>query len=404
MNKKDLILVVNVGSTSYKYQLLHMGQGKSLAKGKIENVFTDKADYSWSQGTNGAKEVLDATSGYGPCIQRMIEVLTDKERGVIFALDDIGAVGFKAVLAGEGYSVSFVTEELLSQMEKYIFVAPAHNPPYIEAMRTFASLMPGTPLVASFETGFHRTIPEAAHVYPLPREYREKYGLRKYGFHGASHSYVAWKIPQVVGKEDIRIISCHLGGSSSLCAIKDGTSIDTSMGFSPQAGIPNNNRNGDMDVFAVLYLMEMEGLSPTDMREILSKKSGLLGLSGISGDMRALKASSDPQAKLTVEHMVNSVKKYIGSFAAQLNGVDVITFSGGIGENDADLRQKVLENMDYLGVKLDEERNKTAVGDLPADGVVISAADSRVKVIALPTNEEWMVAMNAHKLISEVEA
>ncbi len=404
MNKKDLILVVNVGSTSYKYQLLHMGQGKSLAKGKIENVFTGKADYSWSQGTAGAKEVLDAATGYGPCIQRMIEVLTDQEQGVISSLGEIGAVGFKAVLAGEGYSVSFVTEELLSQMEKYIFVAPAHNPPYIEAMRTFASLMPGTPLVASFETGFHRTIPEEAHVYPLPKEYREKYGLRKYGFHGASHSYVAWKIPQVVGREDVRIISCHLGGSSSLCAIRDGKSIDTSMGFSPQAGIPNNNRNGDMDVFAVLYLMEMEGLSPTDMREILSKKSGLLGLSGISGDMRALKASHDPAAKLTVDHMVHSVKKYIGSFAAELNGVDVITFSGGIGENDAQLRQKVLEHMDYLGVKLDEESNKAAVGDLPADGVVISAADSKVKVIALPTNEEWMVAMNAHKLISEVEA
>lgn len=403
MSKEDNILVVNVGSTSFKYQLLDMEQGACLAKGKIENVFTKTAEYTWRNGKHTDHKILDATSGYGPCIQQMVEVLTDSDNGVIDSLEDVGGVGFKAVLAGQINYPVLVTEELLQEMEKYIFVAPAHNPPYIDTMRTFREKMPGTPLVASFETGFHRTIPAAAHVYPFPKEYREKYGLRKYGFHGASHSYVAWKTPQILGRDDLRVVSCHLGGSSSLCAIQNGKSIDTTMGFSPQAGIPNNNRNGDLDVFAVLYLMEMENMTPSQIREVLSKNSGLLGLSGISGDMRVLKSSDDPMAKLTIDHLVYCIKKYIGGFAAQMNGVDVITFSGGIGENDSDLRRMICENMDYLGVRLDSNANCKAVGDLPEDGVEISAPDSAVKVIVLPTNEEWMVAINTCAVIKQEE-
>lgn len=400
MNKKDIILVVNVGSTSFKYQLLDMEHGTCLAKGETEGVFTGEAQYRWRSGSHSGARQLDASGGYAPCIRQMIEVLTDWDDGVIPSLESIGAVGFKAVMAGRLNYPALVTEELLQEMEKYSFVAPAHNPPYIETMRTFQKLMPATPLVASFETGFHRTIPAPAYIYPFPARYREKYGLRKYGFHGASHSYVAWKLPQVMGGEKLRIISCHLGGSSSLCAIRDGCSVDTTMGFSPQAGLPNNNRNGDLDVFSVLYLMEQENLSPAHMRELLSKESGLLGLSGISGDMRILKASGDSRAKLAIRHFVLCVKKYVGSFVAELNGVDVITFSGGMGENDADLRCQICENMDYLGVKLDWETNSQAVGDLPADGVEISAPDSRVKIIVLPTNEEWMVALNTRRVVA----
>lgn len=398
-------MVVNVGSTSFKYQLLDMKTEQCLAKGRVENVFTDAAPHQWKCGGRAGEEVLNATGGYDPCIQSMLKKVTDPEYGVVQNLAEISGVGFKAVLAGEINYPCLVTEELLALMEKYTFVAPAHNPPYISSMRAFRELMPNTPLVASFETGFHKTIPSYVYSYPFPKEYREKYGLRKYGFHGASHSYIAWKVPQVLKNQDLRIISCHLGGSSSLCAIRDGESQDTSMGFSPQAGIPNNNRNGDLDVFSVLYLMEQEKLTPTQMREILSKQSGLLGLSGVSGDMRVLKSCTDPQAQLTIDHMVYSVKKYIGSFAAELNGVDVITFSGGIGENDASLRSRICQQMDYLGVKLDSQANAGAVGVLPEDGVVISSPDSKVTVMVLPTNEEWMVAMSTYKVIQqEVQA
>jgi acetate kinase len=403
MNKKDTILVVNVGSTSFKYKLFNMEKGQCLARGKIENVFTATAEYTWKNGLRQGKEILDASAGYGMCIQRMIELLTDKAAGVIPGLNAIGGVGFKAVLAGRiNYPVK-VTQQLLREMGKYAFAAPAHNPPYIEAMQTFSDRMPGIPLVASFETGFHRTIPEAHYVYALPQQYREKYGLRKYGFHGASHGYVAWKISQRTGREDLRIISCHLGGSSSLCAIQNGKSLDTTMGFSPQAGIPNNNRNGDLDVFAVLYLMEQEKLTPLQMREILSTNSGLLGLSGISGDMRVLKKSEDPRAKLTIDHLVYCVKKYLGGLFAEMNGADVITFSGGIGENDSELRQKICENMDCFGIRLNQQANQKATGELPADGVEISAPNSKIKIIVLPTNEEWMVAMNTRKVIEQEE-
>lgn len=399
MNKPDRILVVNVGSTSLKFKLLDMRQGSCLAKGKVEDVFAEYARFQWTCGEYAGNERVDAREGYGPCIQQMVKVLTDRDVGAVAGLEEIGGVGFKAVLAGGLNCPSLVNDELLQRMEAYSFVAPAHNPPYIDAMRMFRKIMPDTPLVASFETGFHRTIPEYAYVYPLPREFREKYGLRKYGFHGASHSFVAWKVAQIFGKKDLRIISCHLGGSSSLCAIQNGRSIDTSMGFSPQAGLPNNNRNGDLDVFAVLYLMEQEHLSPIQMREILSKKSGLLGLSGISGDMRELKRSSEPQAKLAIEHLIYCAKKYIGGFAAEMNGVDVVTFSGGIGENDDGIRSGICSQMDFLGIKLNDEANRRATGVLPENGAVISAEDAPVKVIALPTNEEWMVALNTYDLI-----
>lgn len=396
---EPIILVVNVGSTSFKYRLFDMKRESCLARGSFERVGTEHSAYRCEQGGRTEAGEINTLGGYAPCIRLMMDMLCCGEAPVISSPEEIDGVGFKSVLAGEiNYPVR-VTPELYAEMERYVFVAPAHNPPYMEAMHSFEKLLPGTPLVASFETGFHRTIPDYARVYPFPKEYREKYGVRKYGFHGASHSYVAWKLPQVLGRDDLRIVSCHLGGSSSLCAINGGRSIDSSMGFSPQAGILNNNRSGDLDVFAVLYLMEMEQLSPGQMREMLSKRSGLLGLSGISGDMRDLENSGSEDARLTIEHFVYSVKKYIGAFAAEMNGIDVLNFSGGIGENGSLIRSAVCRSMDYLGIKLDEEKNNALHGTLPEDGVVISAADSRVKVTVLPTNEEWMVAMNTVKVL-----
>lgn len=395
--EKPIILVVNVGSTSFKYRLFDMSCQRCLAKGAFERVGSSSSPYSWEQGNKRGEGEINTLEGYSPCIGLMMEMLI--KEGVISSADEIDGVGFKAVMAGKiNYPVR-VTETLYEEMEKYVFVTPAHNPPYMAAMRSFERILPGTPLVASFETGFHRTIPEYARVYPFPKEYREKYALMKYGFHGASHSYAAWKLPQVLGRDELRIVNCHLGGSSSLCAIKNGRSIDSSMGFSPQAGILNNNRSGDLDVFAVLYLMEKERLDPSAMREILSRQSGLLGLSGISGDMRDLKESRSDDARLTIDHFVYSVKKYIGAFAAEMNGIDVLCFTGGIGERGNAERSAICKNMEYLGIRLDEEKNRALCGSLPEDGALISAPDSPVKVIALPTNEELMVAMNTLKVL-----
>ena len=401
MGKENpIILVVNVGSTSLKYRLFDMRGQTCLAKGAFDRVGTARSAFSWEQkGMHGSGEI-NTLEGYSPCIGKMMQLITEGDAPVIASADEIDGVGFKAVLAGKiNYPVR-VTEELYGEMEKYVFVTPAHNPPYMAVMRSFEKMLPDTPLVASFETGFHSTIPDYARVYPFPKVYRDKYGLEKYGFHGASHSYAAWKIPQLLGRKDLRIVSCHLGGSSSLCAIKNGTSMDSSMGFSPQAGILNNNRNGDLDVFAVLYLMEKENLSPVQMREMLSKHSGLLGLSGISGDMRDLESSDSDNARITIEHFVYSVKKYIGAFAAEMNGIDVLSFSGGIGENGNGIRSAICRDMDYLGIRLDEEKNAALRGTLPPNGCVISSPDSMTKVLVLPTNEEWMVAMNTLRVLT----
>lgn len=400
-----LILVVNVGSTSFKYQLLKMPGMDCLSRGKVDRVFSGQAEFFW-QNQNGKKHsmLLDARSGYEPCISQMLTILTQGSEKVMASLEEIAAVGFKTVMAGPLNRTVKVTPQVYEQMEKYNFVAPAHNPPYIAAMKAFEEVMPNVPLVAAFETSFHKQIPEERTVYAFPKELREKYGLRKYGFHGASHSYISWIVPQILGvQNNPKIISCHLGGSSSISAIQDGHSVDTSMGFSPQAGLPNNNRNGDIDVFAVLYLMEQENLSPVQMRQILSTDSGLKGISGISGDVRDLKSSSEPEANLALNHLVYSAKRYIGSFAAEMNGVDIVTFSGGIGENDPQTRAAICESMDYLGIKLDEEKNENLCGQIDGVGQVISADDSRVKVIVVPTNEELMVAMRVEQVLEEEE-
>ncbi|MDP4132446.1 MAG: acetate/propionate family kinase [Bacillota bacterium] len=395
MDKGFLVLVVNVGSTTFKFRLFDMKESVTLAKGRFERVGEEDSSYEYEGREAIIGGILNTLGGYIPCINMMFSLLI--EESVIEAAEDIDAIGFKAVMCGKNTRPTVVDDEILSQMNSYSFVAPAHNPPYIAAMKAFREMLPEVPQVAVFDTAFHSTIPDYASVYSLRKDLCDKHDIRKYGFHGASHSYVAWKLSQVYENAS-KIISCHLGGSASICAIKDGRSVDTSMGFSPQSGLPMNNRNGDVDAFALLYLMEKEDMSPKAMRELLSCECGLLGISGVSGDMRDLEISDKPEANLAIKSFAYSVKKYIGSYLAVLGGVDIISFSGGIGENSKYIRTLALDGLENFGVKLDPKKNEVRT---PSELTEISASDSAVKVVVTPSNEELMVAKKTYDTVRE---
>ncbi|MGC9003348.1 MAG: acetate/propionate family kinase [bacterium] len=395
------ILIANVGSTSFKYQLFSMPDEKVLAKGKVERVGSDRSPFSHSiagRTISGEAEAKD----HNAAIKLCLDFLLSPEAKVISSLEEIEAVGFKTVHGGRFTGVHFLTDEVLSEMERFSIVAPAHNTPYIKAIRIFKELLPSTPLIGVFEPHFHTTIPLYARVYGVPYEWYEKYGIAKYGFHGASHHYIAERTPQLIGKpkEELKIISCHLGGSSSLCAIKYGESIDTSMGFSAQSGVLNATRCGDLDVFIIPFLMREGNMSIEEICRELVKRGGLLGISGISGDMRDLleaTASGDERASLAIDSFCYGVKKYIGSYVAIMNGLDVLVFTGGIGEMSPPIREKICEDMDYLGIKLDKEKNLSTIGK---EGI-ISPEGSRVIVAVIPTNEELIVARESLKLLEK---
>lgn len=370
-----------------------------LAKGKVERVGATKSPYSHTisgKTFSGEAEVKDHTSAIKLCL----DFLLSSDAGIIKSLEEINAVGFKTVHGGKFNGVHLLTEEVLREMERFSVVAPAHNPPYIKAIRIFRDLLPSTPLVGVFEPHFHTTIPLYASIYGVPYDWYEKFGIAKYGFHGASHHYIAERTPQFIGKpkEQLKIISCHLGGSSSLCAIRNGQSVDTSMGFSAQSGVLNATRCGDLDVFVIPFLVKEAGISLEEICQELVKRGGLLGISGISGDMRdLLEAASqgDEKAILAVDAFCYGIKKYIGSYVAVMNGLDVLVFTGGIGENSPPIRKKICEDMEYLGIEIDEEKNSTALGK----EAMISPEGSRVIVAVIPTNEELIVAREAAKLL-----
>ena len=330
------VLVVNIGSTSLKYRLFDMDIEVTLTRGKIEKIGNYYSPFSYSLAEEDSITTsIDTTSGYPNAIKAMLDMLLKQEgKGIIDDISEIKAIGFKTVHAGLIKEPSLLTEEVIKMMEQYSSVMPAHNPPYINAIRGFQELLPLTPLVGVFETYFHADIPDYAYIYPIPYEWYEKYDIRRYGFHGASHRYISERTSSLLGKSlgDLKVISCHLGGSSSLAAINYGRCIDTSMGFTTQAGVPMAKRIGDIDPFIISYIMEKEKLSYKEVIDILVTKSGLLGISGISGDMRDLEESyeQNPKAKLAVEAFVYQVIKYIGSYAVVMNGVDAIAFAGGM--------------------------------------------------------------------------
>lgn len=387
------ILVWNLGSTSFKFKLYDMEGETVVAGGKIAGIFRSDSPYEFRAKTGVQKETMDTTEGYRPCIATILRFL---EEVLEYGLSDIRAMGFKTVMAGEISSPCLLDEKTLKQMEKYLFVAPAHNGPYLDAIRILKKLVPQIPMVGSFETAFHQTIPDYAAVYALDHQTARQYGLRKYGFHGAAHSYAAWKYSRLE-PDCRRILSIHLGGSSSICAILDGKSVDTSMGFSPQSGLPMNNRNGDVDVFAVLYLMEQKGWTPVQAREFLSSQCGLLGLSGVSNDMEILEGCTEGQ--LAVDAYAYAAAKYAASFLPALGGLDLISFSGGIGENSVGVKEKICSRLAFLGVRLEPQGVRA---DAAGDSILISARESAVKVYITMTDEERMVARNTNLVLKKL--
>ncbi len=386
------ILIANAGSTSFKYRLFDMTDESVLAEGRLERIGDARSPVAHRMG-ECAVETEQYLPDYASAVRDVISRLTDARTGVLADLSDLHAVGFKTVHLRGKAGTHLLTEEILQRMADYNALAPAHNPPYIQAIRIFAQRYPNLPLIGLFESAFHNTIPDYAYIYGVPYEWYEKYGVRKYGFHGASHRYVAQRAAQLLDREDLRLVSCHLGGSASLCAVRNGQSIDTSMGFSPQHGIVNSTRIGTIDAFILPYIMERENLSIREMERILSEESGLLGISGISGDVRDLEAAAQQghdRARLALEAFCYGIKKEIGACAAALGGLDAIAFAGGIGERGATVRQRICTGLEYLGVHLD----KTANANPPSEGA-ISTPDSEVAILIIQTDEERIVARAA---------
>ena len=393
------ILVVNCGSSSLKYQLIDMETEGVMAKGYFERIGLKGSFLTHKVGGQKykiEKNIKDHAGG----MEIVIEQLLHKDYGVISSLDEIDAIGHRIVHGGSKFTKSvLVDEEVIKGIEDAIQFAPLHNPAHLQGIYACQKALPGKPNVVVFDTAFHQTMPEKAYMYAIPYEYYEKYKVRKYGAHGTSHKFVAYRVAEIMNKpiEDLKIISCHLGQGASLCAIKDGKCVDTSMGLTPLGGIPMGTRSGDLGPSVVTFLMEKENISPADMETLLNKKSGKLGLSGVSSDDRDVEAAANEgnkRAQLAMDVFMYQVAGYIGRFVAQMNGVDVITFEAGIGENGIVVRKGICDYLGFLGVKIDEEKN-----NCKGEEVEISTPDSKVKVYVVPTNEELMIARETMDLV-----
>lgn len=393
------ILVANLGSTSFKYRIYDLGDPAEplLARGSVERIGSNDSKIS-IRSDRREIERIEPVADHAAAVQLCLDQLVEPDYGVLRSADEVSAIGFKAVHARGLSGAHRVDETVLDAMERYNSVAPAHNPPYVRAMRMLHARFPRIPLVAAFESGFHQTIPEAKRRYAIPDEWATRHGIVRYGFHGASHRFIAERISDLLGRSDLKAISCHLGGSSSLCAIRDGKSVAVSMGMSPQSGLPQNNRVGDFDVFALPALLEETDLGLDELLDILANRSGLEGLSGAGRDLRDIESAAqagDPRAKLAIDVYVHAVRHYLGAFLVDLGGADAIVFTGGIGENSAKIREEVCRDLDWFGIALDPKRNQAANGE-----TVVSSDSSRVSIWTLPTNEEIVVARQAKELLT----
>ncbi len=378
-------LVPNIGSTSFKFRVLDMPSEAVLAQGRVERI-----------GQPGGE-----CADYPAAIHKCISEIAGPGKSLA-NLCEIGAVGFKAVHAGPLNAPQLIGDEFLAALEEFCFFAPAHNPPYIAAIKAFQQELPGVPLVAVMEPFPYRFMDEASTTYAVPYEWRTAYGIRRYGFHGASHRSASEHAREQLGRDDLRHISCHLGGSSSVAAFRDGVAIDTSFGTSPQSGLPQSNRVGDIDPFAVLQMMKKLKLDPDQMATLLGSKSGLAGISGTCGDIRDLMAAAatgDHCSQLALDVFVYAIRHYLGAFMLELGGVDAITFSGGIGENSSEIRAGVLRNLSGFGVELDQNKNETLKGEGS-----ISTDGSKVKVLVVPANEEIVVARETVAVVERAKA
>ncbi len=397
------VLVVNAGSSSLKYQLMDTATETVLAKGLCERIGIDgRIEH---KNANGAKTERDIPMpNHSVAIQIVVDTLTDPEVGCISDMSQIEAVGHRAAHGGNYFSDNvYIEGDVMERFELCREIAPLHTGPHIMGIEGCTNVMPNVPQVIVFDTVFHKTMPDYAYMYALPYEMYEKYSIRRYGFHGTSHGYVANEMAKVLGRpiEDTKIITCHIGNGSSITAVKGGKCIDTSMGFTPLAGVEMGTRCGDIDPAVVTYIMGKEGYSPDEMSNFMNKKSGLLGVSGISSDSRDIEAAvknGDYRATLAANILGYGIKKYIGSYIAAMNGVDAIVFTAGMGENNAEMRERVCKDMEFFGIKLDTEANAKTYK--PQGPMEISTPDSTVKVYVIPTNEELMIARETDRIVS----
>lgn len=395
------VLVLNCGSSSIKYQLLNMdAEPVLLAKGIVEKIGLSLGSFTYKP--EGKQKVVSeqAITDHSIGMDLILRALVDENHGVLKSLNEINAVGHRVAHGGEYFSESVrVDAEVKAKIKALGEIAPLHNPANLKGIETMEKLLPTVPQIAVFDTSFHQTLPKKAFIYGIPYEYYEKYGVRRYGFHGTSHKFVAEKACQLLGWDvaEKKIITCHLGNGASITAIDGGKSVDTSMGFTPVAGLVMGTRAGDLDLGALLYICEKEGLNPEQANTLVNKKSGVQGISGVSSDFRELTDAmnaGNERAQLALDVFSYNVKKYIGAYAAVLNGVDLIIFTGGIGENDQLVRQAVCRNLNYLGVEIDEKTNLATKGK----DVIISNEQSRTTVMVITTDEELVIAMDTVRL------
>lgn len=394
------ILVINTGSSSLKYQLIDMKDESVLAKGLCDRIGIDNSYIKHTKTGMDAVLINKDMSDHQAAIKEVIKALTDEKMGVIKDMSEIKAVGHRVVHGGEKFHASVVIDaNVMKAIRDCIELAPLHNPPNITGIEACQNVMPETPMIAVFDTAFHQTMPKHAYLYALPYEIYEKYGVRKYGFHGTSHKYVAQRAAAMLKKpiEELNLISCHLGNGASICAIKKGKSVETSMGFTPLAGLAMGTRSGTIDPAVISFLMEKEKMSVKDINDYLNKKSGVLGISGVSSDFRDIHVAADEgneRAQLAIDIFCYRAKKYIGEYAAVIDGADAVIFTAGIGENNPIVRRGILTGMDYMGINIDWEKNEVRGKELD-----ISTPDAKVRTLVIPTNEELAIARETMTLI-----
>jgi len=395
------ILVLNCGSSSLKYQLIDMSNEEVLCVGLVERIGIEGSILKQEKdGVEGKLIVEQPMKNHQDAIKLVLDAVVDAQYGGVKDIKEVEAVGHRVVHGGEKFASSvLITDEVKAALEECIELAPLHNPANIMGIEACEAILPGIPMVGVFDTAFHQTMPKSSYLYGLPHELYTKYGVRRYGFHGTSHRYVTQRAAAMLGKnvEDCKIITCHLGNGASLAAVDGGKSVDTSMGFTPLEGLIMGTRCGDIDAAILPFLMEKEGLDAKGLSDLMNKKSGVYGMTGISSDFRDIEdaaADNNELAQVALESYAKRVKKYIGAYAAEMNGVDAVVFTAGVGENGIGMRADIMANMDFLGMKLDEEANKVRGKER-----VISTEDSKVKILLIPTNEELMIARDTLELV-----
>lgn len=394
------ILVINCGSSSLKYQLIDMETEELMAKGLVERIGIEGSRIKHETIGKEKKTIETPMQDHKRALELVMESLTNEEYGAIKSLDEIDAVGHRVVHGGEDFAQSVIIDEkVLKGIEDNVEIAPLHNPPNIMGIKACQRLLPNVKQVAVFDTAFHQTMPAESYIYALPYEYYEKYKIRRFGFHGTSHKYITNKAAEMLGKDvnEVNLITCHLGNGSSICAVKNGKSIDTSMGFTPLEGLAMGTRCGDLDPAILPFLMEKENLSTDEINTLINKKSGVLGISGVSSDFRDIEAARDEgnkRAKLALDIFEKRVRGYIGSYMTELDHVDAIVFTAGVGENSIEMRESIVNGLKSLGIKIDTERN-----NVRGEDKLISADDSSIKIFVIPTNEELMIARDTKALV-----